>query len=130
MLERDESALHGVQLAIEGRAMLDSRNLVVADIRDRGRLVQVFEEHQPQVVFHAAALKHLPLLEMHPREAFKTNVLGTLTMLDVSVEFGIERFINVSTDKAADPVERAGATRNASPNDSPPRPPPIARART
>jgi FlaA1/EpsC-like NDP-sugar epimerase len=111
MLERDESALHGVQLAIEGRAMLDSRNLVVADIRDDRRLVQVFEEHQPEVVFHAAALKHLPLLEMHPREAFKTNVLGTLAMLDVSTEFGVERFINISTDKAADPASVLGYTK-------------------
>ena len=111
MLDRDESALHGVQLAIEGRAMLDSRNLVVADIRDEARLRQVFDEHEPEVVFHAAALKHLPLLEMHPREAFKTNVLGTETMLDVSTDARVSRFVNISTDKAADPVSVLGYTK-------------------
>jgi FlaA1/EpsC-like NDP-sugar epimerase len=111
MLDRDESALHGVQLAIEGRAMLDSRNLVVADIRDERRLRQVFEEHEPEVVFHAAALKHLPLLEMHPREAFKTNVVGTGTLLEVSTDYDVTRFINISTDKAADPVSVLGYTK-------------------
>jgi FlaA1/EpsC-like NDP-sugar epimerase len=111
MLDRDESALHGVQLAIEGRAMLDSRNLIVADIRDEVRLRQVFEEHQPEVVFHAAALKHLPLLEMHPREAFKTNVIGTQLLLDVSRDYNIVRFINISTDKAADPVSVLGYSK-------------------
>ena len=65
MLDRDESALHRVQMSIEGRALLDSRNLVVADIRDPQRILDVFDEHRPEVVFHAAALKHLPLLEMH-----------------------------------------------------------------
>ena len=111
MLDRDESALHGVQLAIEGRAMLDSRNLVVADIRDEERLRQVFVEHQPEVVFHAAALKHLPLLEMHPHEAFKTNVLGTQTLLDVALDHDVLRFINISTDKAADPSSVLGYSK-------------------
>jgi len=73
MLDRDESALHAVQLSIEGRALLDRPDLVVADIRDRGRLREIFTTWQPEVVFHAAALKHLPLLELHPDEAVKTN---------------------------------------------------------
>jgi FlaA1/EpsC-like NDP-sugar epimerase len=111
MLDRDESALHGVQLAIEGRAMLDSRNLIVADIRDERRLREVFDEHKPEVVFHAAALKHLPLLEMHPREAFKTNVIGTQLLLDVSRDHEVVRFINISTDKAADPVSVLGYSK-------------------
>ena len=81
MLDRDESALHAVQLSIDGRAQLDSRDLVVCDIRDPDRIDEVFEEHRPEVVFHAAALKHLPLLEMHPSEAVKTNVLGTVHLL-------------------------------------------------
>ena len=71
MLDRDESALHSVQMALEGRALLDSENLVVADIRDRTRMREVFDKHRPHVVFHTAALKHLPLLEMHPAEAVK-----------------------------------------------------------
>ncbi len=66
MLDRDESGLHGTQLELEGRALLDSPSLVLADIRDRERIFQVFQQHRPEVVFHAAALKHLPLLEFNP----------------------------------------------------------------
>jgi FlaA1/EpsC-like NDP-sugar epimerase len=111
LLDRDESALHAVQLSIEGRALLDSRNLVVADIRDVDRMAEVFDEHQPHVVFHAAALKHLPLLEMHPGEALKTNVWGTHTLVEAANASGVERFVNVSTDKAADPTSVLGYTK-------------------
>ena len=111
MLDRDESALQGVQISIEGRGLLDSRDLVVASIRDRARLVEVFEEHRPEVVFHAAALKHLSLLEMHPEEGFKTNVLGTQNLLSVSEEFGVSTFVNISTDKAADSTSVLGRTK-------------------
>lgn len=111
MLDRDESGLHAVQLSIEGRAMLDTRDLVVADIRDLERMAAVFDEHRPDVVFHAAALKHLPLCEMHPSEAVKTNVWGTATLLDLSVAHGVDTFVNISTDKAADPVSVLGATK-------------------
>lgn len=111
MLDRDESALHQVQLAIEGRALLDHRNLVVADIRDRRRLLEVFEEHKPEVVFHAAALKHLPLLQMHPKEALKTNVHATQMLLEIAGTYRVSRFINISTDKAADPTSVLGYTK-------------------
>lgn len=111
MLDRDESALQGVQISIEGRGLLDSRDLVVASIRDRERLVEVFEEHRPEVVFHAAALKHLSLLEMHPEEGFKTNVVGTQNMLSVAAEFGVSTFVNISTDKAADSTSVLGRTK-------------------
>ena len=84
MLDRDESALHAVQLSIEGRALLDDPNLVLADIRDRDQIKRLFAEYQPDVVFHAAALKHLVLLERHPDEAIKTNVWGTLHVLDAA----------------------------------------------
>ncbi len=111
MLDRDESALHGVQMLIEGRALLDSRNLVVADIRDSARIAQVFDEHRPEVVFHAAALKHLPLLEMHPAEGVKTNIVGTANVLAACVAHDVERFVNISTDKAADPISVLGFTK-------------------
>ena len=78
MIERDEGALHSLQLSLVGHALLSDPALVVADIRDRERVDELFALHQPQVVFHAAALKHLPLLEMHPEEGHKTNVVGTL----------------------------------------------------
>ncbi len=111
MVDRDESALHALQLSIEGRALLDDRSLVVGDIRDRDRLIAIFEEHRPHVVFHAAALKHLTLLELYPGEALKTNVWGTLNVLVAAERFGVERFVNVSTDKAADPVNVLGYTK-------------------
>ncbi|MEQ1787463.1 MAG: SDR family NAD(P)-dependent oxidoreductase, partial [Acidimicrobiales bacterium] len=101
LLDRDESGLHAVQLSIEGRAMLDSRNLVVADIRDTERLEAVFDEHKPEVIFHAAALKHLPLCEMHPSEAVKTNVWGTYNLLELAIQHDVGTFVNISTDKAA-----------------------------
>ena len=111
MVDRDESALHAVQLLLEGRALLDSRNLVVCDIRDNARLHAVFAEHRPEVVFHAAALKHLPLLEMHPSEALKTNVYGTYNVIEAARGSGVDRFVNISTDKAADPTSVLGYTK-------------------
>ena len=111
MLDRDESSLHSVQMSLEGRALLDSRNLVVADIRDGERVSAVFVEHRPHVVFHAAALKHLSLLEMYAEEGWKTNVLGTNNVLRASAQAGVTRFVNVSTDKAADPTSVLGYTK-------------------
>lgn len=111
MLDRDESALHAVQLSIEGRAMLDTPNLILCDIRDDALVREVFAERKPQVVFHAAALKHLPLLERYPAEAVKTNVLGTLTVLEAAAANGVERFVNISTDKAADPISVLGYSK-------------------
>ena len=111
MLDRDESALHAVQLSIEGKALLDSPNLALCDIRDDRWLQEIFDTHRPQVVFHAAALKHLPLLELHPAEAVKSNVLGTLAVLEASAATGVEKFVNISTDKAADPVSVLGDSK-------------------
>lgn len=111
LLDRDESALHAVQLSMSGRAMLDDPNLILADIRDRDRMLDVFRTYRPEVVFHAAALKHLTLLEMHPDEGWKTNVLGTLNVLEAAAASGVERFVNISTDKAADAISVLGRTK-------------------
>jgi len=111
MLDRDESALHAVQLSIHGRTMLDSPDLVLADIRDSQLLLRIFEQCQPEVVFHAAALKHLPMLEQYPGEAVKTNVWGTLSVLEAAKTTGVERFVNISTDKAANPISVLGYTK-------------------
>jgi FlaA1/EpsC-like NDP-sugar epimerase len=111
MLDRDESGLHRVQLSIEGRALLDDRTLVVCDIRDREALDAAFAEHRPEVVFHAAALKHLPLLEMWPAEAVKTNIYGTQNVLAAAARESVERFVNISTDKAANPCSVLGYTK-------------------
>ena len=111
MLDRDESALHGVQLAIEGRALLTSPDLILCDLRDRRAVEEVFTRTRPDVVFHAAALKHLTLLEQHPREAVKTNVWATLDLLEITATAGVKRFVNISTDKAADPCSVLGYTK-------------------
>ena len=111
MLDRDEGALHGLQLSLDGHAMLDDPNIIVANIRDRERMAEIFATVRPHVVFHAAALKHLPLLENNPDEGFKTNVLGTLNVLEVAAEYGVDHFVNISTDKAADPSSVLGRTK-------------------
>jgi FlaA1/EpsC-like NDP-sugar epimerase len=111
MLDRDESALHAVQLSIFGHGLLDSPETVLADIRDKGALREIFTAHRPQIVFHAAALKHLPMLERFPAEGWKTNVIGTLNLLELASEVGVERFVNISTDKAADPSSVLGSTK-------------------
>ena len=111
MLDRDESALHAVELSIFGRALLESPGIVLCDIRDPESLDQVFVEHQPNVVFHAAALKHLTLLERYPNEALRSNVYGTLNVLRAAAANGVGHFVNVSTDKAANPTSALGHSK-------------------
>jgi dTDP-glucose 4,6-dehydratase len=83
----------------------------LCDIRDRDALMEVFQREQPDVVFHAAALKHLPMLERFPEEGWKTNVLGTINVLRCAAEVGVRRLVNISTDKAADPTNTLGRTK-------------------
>ena len=111
MLDRDESALHALQLSIHGRASLDSDEVVLCDIRDRDALLAVFVARRPDVVFHAAALKHLNMLEQYPAEAVKTNVLGTRNVLDAADLVDVGCFVNVSTDKAANPASVLGYSK-------------------
>ena len=111
MLDRDESALHAVSLSIHGEARLDLPQAVLADIRDGEALRELFLHRRPDVVFHAAALKHVNMLEQYPAEGWKTNVLGTRNVLEAATAVGVSHFINVSTDKAADPVNVLGRTK-------------------
>ncbi|MFC9558815.1 polysaccharide biosynthesis protein [Agromyces sp. NPDC056965] len=113
MLDRDETGLQGAQLRTVGHGLLDTRDVVLADIRDGGAIDGLFEERRPEVVFHAAALKHLPMLEQYPDEAWKTNVLGTLNVLNASRRVGVETFVNISTDKAANPTSVLGHSKRA-----------------
>ena len=111
MLDHDESNLHRLELEITGQGLLNTDATVVADIRDRARLHQVFREHRPQIIFHAAALKHLPVLERHPCEGVKSNVLGTHNLVDAARAHRVEKLVLISTDKAADPSSVLGATK-------------------
>lgn len=111
MLDRDESVLHSLSLTLYGRALMDAPDLALVDIRDREALDAVMERYRPEVVFHAAALKHLPMLESFPAEGWKTNVHGTLNVLRACEEVGVDTFVNVSTDKVAAPTSWLGWTK-------------------
>ncbi|MBM6403493.1 polysaccharide biosynthesis protein [Phycicoccus sp. CSK15P-2] len=111
MTDRDDSLLHGVQLSVDGRGLLDSDDIVLGDLRDRTFVRTLVHEHRPDVVFHAAAVKHLTLAERFPAEAFLTNVAATADLLAACVEAGVSRFVNISTDKAADPSSTLGYSK-------------------
>jgi FlaA1/EpsC-like NDP-sugar epimerase/dTDP-4-amino-4,6-dideoxygalactose transaminase len=106
LLDRDESLL------FETVTSLGKADAVLADIRDPARLREVFARHRPDVVFHAAAHKHVPILETHAVEAVQTNVLGTYTLARISAEYGC-RLVHISTDKAAAPCSVMGASKRA-----------------
>lgn len=111
MLDRDETSLQEAQIRLRGNGLLDSEDIVLANIRETDVIRNVFEDRKPDVVFHAAALKHLPMLEKFPVEAWKTNVLGTQNVVEAAMASGVETFINVSTDKAANPTSALGHSK-------------------
>ncbi len=113
LLDRDESALLATHISIIGDGLLQSEDVLLADIRDDERVSALINRNKPQIVFHAAALKHLTLLEMYPLEAWKTNVLGTQNLFVASEAAGVELFVNISTDKAADPISALGKSKLA-----------------
>jgi FlaA1/EpsC-like NDP-sugar epimerase len=111
LVDQAESALHDIE-----RELVDERGFsagipVLADVRNRNRLRQVFERYRPSVVFHAAAYKHVPLMEANPLESVRNNVLGTRVAADLAIEFEVERFVLVSTDKALNPNSVYGQTK-------------------
>ena len=110
-LDRDENALHSLQLQIGGSALFDDKRIRLCDIRDLDSCLELFHTFKPDVVIHAAAHKHLSALEQQPREAFLTNVVGTRNVLDASNIVKTKIFINISTDKAAEPVSVLGMSK-------------------
>lgn len=86
----------------------------IADISDFDRIEEIFNTHRPDIVFHAAAYKHVPLMELHPYEAIKTNLIGTKTIIDNAIKYNCKKFVFVSTDKAVNPTNVMGATKRAS----------------
>ena len=111
LLEKDETRLFGLELDLRRWAPRVPVFPVVGDVRDRPRMLQVFRTYQPQVVFHAAAYKHVPMMEAHPQEAVTVNVLGTKVLAEVSAAAGAEMFVQISTDKAVNPTSVMGATK-------------------
>lgn len=111
LLGRGENRIFEIE-----RELIEKKNFtkvvpVICDIRNREKVFKVFEEYNPDIVFHAAAHKHVPLMEKNPDEAILNNIFGTKNLLDASVKFKVERFINISTDKAVNPVNIMGASK-------------------
>jgi FlaA1/EpsC-like NDP-sugar epimerase len=111
LLDRDESGLLELSLSLDIHDGRTSPRLVLADIRDEVRISELMAIIRPQIIFHAAALKHLNILETYPEEAFKTNVMGTNTILKEAAKNGVSTFVNISTDKAADPTSVLGKSK-------------------
>ena len=111
LLDRDESGLLDLDISLESQKLDTKRHLVLADIRDGECISKVLTKIKPEIVFHAAALKHLNMLEMYPEEGYKTNVQGTNNLLTAAVNNQVKTFINISTDKAADPISVLGKTK-------------------
>ena len=111
IFDKDENSIYELQQELRLKRNSVPIELHVADIRDAGRLRATFNEFLPHVVFHAAAHKHVPLMELHPCEAILNNVGGTRNLLSISHEFAVERFVFISSDKAVNPKSVMGATK-------------------
>lgn len=111
MLDRDDSALHALRCRLGGVAQPPVLAYYLRDICDEEALDDVFSQERPHIALHAAALKHVPLLEEHPAEAYRVNVLGTRAALAAAAACSTEVFVNVSTDKASNPTTVLGLTK-------------------
>ena len=111
LYERAESPLYELELELKQNFSNVKILPLLADVRDRRQLEKAFEASSPQVVFHAAAYKHVPMLELHPWKAIKNNILGTRNLIDIAKRFEVERFVFVSTDKAVHPVNVMGSSK-------------------
>jgi FlaA1/EpsC-like NDP-sugar epimerase len=115
MLDQAESPLYDFQFemnnTVQFKEMKDRMAFVITNVKDPVRMREVFEKYHPQVVFHAAAYKHVPFMEENPYEAVYVNVFGTKLVADLATEYGVEKFVMISTDKAVNPTNVMGATK-------------------
>ena len=111
LCDQAESPLHELQLEVEDNFPGAKTAIYMADIQNIRRIRSMFKQYRPQIVFHAAAYKHVPMMENNPSEAVNTNVLGTKNLADISVEFKVDKFIMISTDKAVNPTNIMGASK-------------------
>ena len=111
LLDNYENSLYDIELELKNNHPNSDIRAIVANIREKERLDAIFEEYTPEIVFHAAAHKHVPLMENNPTEAIKNNVFGTYNLVNCSDEYGVKRFILISTDKAVNPTNIMGATK-------------------
>lgn len=111
LFDQAETPLHELQLEIEDSYLGSSIRLFMGNIRTESRLKAMFHQYQPEIVFHAAACKHVPMMECNPMEAVLTNVLGTKHLADLAIAYNVEKFIMISTDKAVNPTNVMGASK-------------------
>jgi FlaA1/EpsC-like NDP-sugar epimerase len=111
LCDQAESPLHEMKLEVEDKFPDVPTKIFIADIRNYRRMYKLFADYQPEVVFHAAAYKHVPMMEENPSEAVLANVLGTKNVADLSVAFGTGKFVMISTDKAVNPSNIMGTTK-------------------
>lgn len=106
-----ENTTYELQNELEEKYPDQNLEVLIASVRDKARLEKIFEEHKPSIVFHAAAHKHVPLMEFSPCEAIKNNVFGTYNTARCAIEYGVKKFVLISTDKAVNPTNIMGATK-------------------
>ena len=111
LLDQAESPLHELELEIKEKFSFTKYEAVIGDVSNFERMKRLFDLLKPQIVFHAAAYKHVPMMENNPSEAVNTNVLGSKIIADLAVDYGVEKFVFVSTDKAVNPTNVMGATK-------------------
>ena len=113
MLDQAESPMYDLQFELRNtyKDQLDRMEFVIANVKDRQRMEEVFETFRPNLVYHAAAYKHVPFMEENPYEAVYINVFGTRNLADLSIKYGVQKFVMVSTDKAVNPTNVMGATK-------------------
>ena len=111
VIDQAESALYDIQQELKSSCQKNNILFMVGNVRDRQFMASVFEQYKPQIVFHAAAYKHVPLMEQNPYESILTNVWGSKNLADMADKFGVEKFVMVSTDKAVNPTNVMGATK-------------------
>lgn len=110
--DQTETGLHDLEYELQQKFNIGSRlKVYLGDVKDENAMELLFQQHEPSIVFHAAAYKHVPVMEKHPSEAIRNNVMGTKVIADLSVAYGIERFLLVSTDKAINPTNVMGASK-------------------
>lgn len=115
MLDQAESPMYDLQFELRNnepyKQLVDRMVFVIANVKDRQRMEEVFQMHRPQIVYHAAAYKHVPFMEENPYEALYVNVFGTKNLADLAIEYGAQKFVMISTDKAVNPTNVMGATK-------------------
>ena len=115
MVDQAESPMYDLQYELRNtepyKQMSDHMVFVIANIKDRARMEEVFKQHRPQIIYHAAAYKHVPFMEENPYEAILVNVFGTKNIADLAIQYGVEKFVMISTDKAVNPTNVMGATK-------------------